>query len=223
MSKQSKVVSSPVPESRKPSLWYRVRREYLLPFGEAFLLAMVIRTFVIQPFYIPTPSMEPTIHGVKPGGDRIFANKFIYGIRIPFTGKRLFKIRDPKSGDIVVFSTRGIKIGNEKTKVYVKRAVAVGGQTVLIKDGHLFLDGEDSLLHLHTQDQHYYSELDRVGPPMPFATGEPIQVPKGHLFCLGDNSGNSWDGRYWGFVPIDNVFGKVAVRWWPLKRIGIPK
>jgi signal peptidase I len=223
MPKQSKSVAPSVVEEKKPSFWYHLKREYLLPFGEAFLLAMVIRTFVIQPFYIPTPSMEPTIHGVKPGGDRIFSNKFIYGIRIPFAGKRILKIRDPKPGDIVVFSTRGIRIGSEKTKVYVKRAVAVGGQMVLIKDGHLFLDGQDSNLHLHTQDQHYYSEQDRVGPSMPFARGEPIQVPKGKLFCLGDNSGNSWDGRYWGFVPIDNVLGKVSFRWWPLRRIGIPR
>ena len=212
----------PVSEDPKGSRWHAFRRDYLLPFGEAFLLAMIIRTFFLQAFTVPTGSMEPTLHGVVPGGDRIFVNKLLYGIRIPFSEKRLFKIRDPKPGDIVVFKTLGIR-GVDEKKDYVKRLVAVGGQTVLIRHGHLYLDGKDSQLHLFTQDQYYYSERDGLGYHMPFAEGRPVRVPEGTYFCLGDNSACSADGRFWGFVPQKNLLGKAMARWWPIRRIGVLK
>ena len=113
-----------------------------------------------------------------------------------------------------------LDVREREGKNYVKRVVAVGGETVLIKDGHLFLDGKDSDLHQFTQDKYYYNQNDRPGTHMPYATGEPVTVPPDHLFCLGDNSGNSMDGRYWGFVPEKNVFGRAFVCWWPPRRVG---
>jgi len=220
--KDSKGAGSPNQEmERLPWGWYKIKVDYLQPFGEAFLLAMVIRTFIIQPFYIPTGSMEPTIHGVQPGGDRIFANKVIYGIRIPFTERRVFRVRRPRSGDIVVFNTLGLDVKDKEGKNYVKRVVATGGQKVLIRDGYLYLDGEKTDLHEHTADKHYYNQQDRGGHPMPYAQGDWVEVPEGMLFCLGDNSGDSLDSRYWGFVPEQNVLGRAFLRWWPLPRIGL--
>jgi len=212
-------------EGKLSSWWRWAGREYLQPFGEAFLLAMVIRTFVVQAFSIPTGSMEPTIHGQEPGGDRIFVNKLIYGIRLPFTDKRLFSFRAPRPGDIVVFKTVGIKgtggtPDEEEKNDYVKRVAAVGGQSVLIRDGILHLDGQPTDYHRFTYDHYYYCSKDRPGCFMRYAGGEEIVVPPGHLFCLGDNSGSSLDSRYWGFVPEENVLGRAVLCWWPPKRIG---
>lgn len=201
-------------------------REYLQPFGEAFLLAMILRTFLMQAFSIPTGSMEPTIRGMERGGDRIFVNKLIYGIRLPGSEKRLLRIRSPRAGDVVVFKTLGIQgtgstAREEQTKDYVKRVVAVGGQTVLIQGGVLYVDGIQTDLHRRTLDQYYYASQDRPGSLMRYARGRPIEVPEGHLFCLGDNSGSSLDSRYWGFIPEKNVLGRASVCWWPPSRVGV--
>jgi len=225
-SKPSRSPKANVPCDRQtkeklPWGWYRIKVDYLQPFGEAFLLAMVIRTFIMQPFYIPTGSMEPTIHGVQPGGDRIFANKMIYGIRIPFVKKQVFRWRDPRPGDIIVFNTLGLAVQDKEGKNYVKRVVAVGGQEILLQGGCLYLDGEKTNLHEYTADKHYYNQQDRAGSSMLFAQGQSVHVPEGMLFCLGDNSMDSFDSRYWGFVPEINVLGRAFLRWWPLNRIGL--
>jgi len=180
--------------------------EWVKPIIYALIIAFFIRTFIAQPFKIPTSSMVPTF---KPG-DRIFVNKFIYGIRMPFTGTKLIKVKDPARGDIVVFRSPV-----EPGKFLVKRLVGKPGDTVELKKGHLFINGKTPEEPLVLQKIAYYNrgEYGR--------TGKPVTVPEGHYYALGDNSLNSVDSRYWGFVPDRNLAGKVFFIHWPIKRIRI--
>ncbi|MFQ5952363.1 MAG: signal peptidase I [Candidatus Omnitrophota bacterium] len=187
--------------------------EWIKPILIAAVLALIIRTFVIQPFKIPSNSMYPTL---KPG-DRIFASKFIYGAKIPFTNIRLPKVREPEFGDIVIFLSPV-----EKKKYLVKRYIAGGGETVQIKDGNLFVDGEEKFILVEeekntgseTQRRVFYFAREAYGPE-----GKVIRVPEGHFYVLGDNSANSRDSRYWGFAPEKNMVGKAFVIYWPIRRI----
>jgi len=181
-----------------------VIKEYLEAFAYAFVIAMVIRTFIVQAFKIPTGSMEPTLHGASRGGDRILVNKFVY------------YFRGPERGDIVVFSTKNIE-GLDKDKDYIKRLVGLPGDTVEIRKGRLYVN--DTLL--------VYPEMFRTNTYFNFegesggygAPGQKVTVPDRSYFVLGDNSGNSKDSRYWGFVPHRNIKGKALLIYWPLTRI----
>jgi signal peptidase I len=179
--------------------------EWIKPILIAVVLAFIIRTFIIQPFKIPSNSMYPTL---KPG-DRIFVSKYIYGAKVPLTDFRLPEVRDPKQGDIVVFLSPA-----EKKKYLVKRYIAGSGQTVEILGGKLAIDGKT--VDSGPLSKVYYYNRGDYG-----AEGEKINVPEGHFFVLGDNSANSMDSRYWGFVPYDNLIGKALIVHWPPKRIHI--
>jgi len=173
----------------------------------ALILAMLIRTFIVQAFKIPSGSMIPTFMV----GDRIFVNKYIYGARIPFTNFNLPAVRQPKRGDIIVFISP-----ETPKKDFVKRLIATGGQTVEIRDGKIYIDGivadEPPIRSVY-----YYNEGDYG------AEGQVIDVPKDNYFVLGDNSSSSRDSRYWGFVPKKNLLGRVALIYWPLHRMKIIK
>ena len=179
--------------------------EWIKPILIAVILAFFIRTFVVQPFKIPTNSMYPTL---KPG-DRIFVSKFIYGAEIPFTDIRLPKVRSPRLGDIVVFVSPV-----EKKKYLVKRFIAGGGDTVQIEDGKLFINGDKIETSPFNRFFYYNADIGKYG-----ANGEVVHVPEGHFYVLGDNSANSMDSRYWGFVPDKNLVGRAFVVHWPIKRI----
>jgi signal peptidase I len=157
-------------------------REYVEIVVTALILALIVRALIIQSYHIPSGSMEKTILP----GDFIFANKFIYGAKVPFVNLRFPKVRDPKPGDIVIFKFPG----DQKTD-YIKRCIAVEGQTVELKGTHLFINGV---------------EKPEIGPK--YKDGEagrrdfgPYTVPKGHILVFGDNRDNSYDSRYWG--PLD--------------------
>lgn len=203
----------PQPASQKPRglfRWIRnpVVREYAEAIFYAFLIAIVVRTFVVQAFKIPTGSMEPTLHGAKWGGDKILVNKFIY------------RFQDPERGDIIVFSTKGIR-GLDKGKDYIKRLVGLPGDKVEIKQGNIFVNGkilEDPDIFL----QHRYFNTDFEDGPFGH-TGESITVPADSYFVLGDNSANSRDSRYWGFVPRKSIKGKAMVIYWPPSRVRVLK
>ena len=184
-----------------------VIREWIESIIIAFLLAMVIRTFVVQAFKIPTGSMRPTLLE----GDLILVNKFIYGAKIPFTDKRLPILRDFKRGDVIVF------IYPEDTKKdFIKRLVGLPGDEVEIKKGSIYVNGTplaDSVFN----NRYYYNRGD-FG-----VEGTKIIVPKDNYFVLGDNSASSKDSRYWGFVPRDNILGEAIVIYWPPNRVRIIK
>jgi signal peptidase I len=181
----------------------KVIREWVESIVVAFLLAMVIRAFVIQAFKIPTGSMRPTLME----GDIILVNKFIYGARVPFTGLRLPALRQPQPGDVIVF----IYPENPK-KDFIKRLVAKGGDTVEIKGGTIYVN-ERPLMDSVFAKRYYYNK-GQYG-----LEGEKLTVPKDSYFVLGDNSASSQDSRYWGFVPHKNVLGKAIIIYWPPKRI----
>ena len=174
----------------------------------ALILALLIRTFIIQAFKIPSGSMIPTFEI----GDRIFVSKFIYGARIPFTNIRLPALRKPERGDIIVFASP-----ETPKKDFVKRLIALEGETVEIKDGKIFINGKkiDSPAPLNSN---YYFNRGNYGKE-----DIAVTVPEGFYFTLGDNSANSRDSRYWGFVPKSNLIGKVVLVYWPILRIRIIK
>lgn len=184
-----------------------VIREWTESIIVAFLLAMVIRTFVVQAFKIPTGSMRTTLIE----GDLILVNKFIYGAKIPFTNFNLPALRKPLAGDVIVFI-----YPNDPKKDFIKRLVAQEGETVEIRNGTIYVN-DKPLLEPVFSHIYYYNRGD-------FAPeGEKITVPKGHVFVLGDNSASSQDSRYWGFVPYKNLLGKAMVIYWPPQRIRIIK
>ncbi|MDD3905976.1 MAG: signal peptidase I [Candidatus Omnitrophica bacterium] len=172
----------------------------------AVILALVIRTFVVQAFKIPSGSMIPTLQV----GDRIFVNKFLYGAKVPLLNVNLPAVRQPKRGDIVVFiSTESPK------KDFVKRLIAFEGEKVEIKDGKILINGKAIDEPSSIRSVYYYNAGD-FG-----REGRVIEVPKDSYFVLGDNSGSSRDSRYWGFVPKKNMLGKVICIYWPMHRMKI--
>ena len=175
------------------------RKSVVREYAEALLFAVVLvfflRAFVIQAFRIPSGSMKDTLLV----GDFLFVNKFIYGPKIPFTDYRLPGIRPPKPGDVIVFSAP-----IEDGKDFIKRCIAVGGQTVEVRDKRFYVDGvklEEPYV-IHSDSRNIGAPRDELGP---------IMVPPGHLFMVGDNRDDSHDSRYWGTLSMDRVKGKAIV------------
>lgn len=158
----------------------------------AAIIALVIRTFIASPYKIPSSSMRPTL--VE--GDRIFVNKFIY------------RFREPQRGEVIVF-----KFPLNPKRVFIKRLAAFGGEGVEILDGRLLID-DKNITHPEPLSQRDYYNRGDFG-----REGEPVKVPEHSFYVLGDNSKNSRDSRYWGFVPEKNLIGKASFIWWPPSRL----
>jgi len=181
-----------------------VFREYAESVIVAVLLALVVRTFFLQAFKIPTGSMRPALIE----GDRILVDKVTYGIRIPFTTWQLPRIHSPQRGDIVVFRSL-----EDPSRDFIKRLVAVGGDTVEVKEMRVWVNGRPLNDPPIFRKMVYYNRGD-------FAqSGQPLTVPPGQFFFLGDNSASSRDSRYWGLLPESKVIGRAFVIYWPPKRI----
>jgi len=173
----------------------------------AFLLALVIRTFLVQAFKIPTGSMRMTLIE----RDLILVNKFIYGAKIPFTNLRLPALKPPKRGDVIVFI-----YPEDKSKDFIKRLVGFPGDVVEIKGGSIYINDKPAPEAIFNQIYYYNrGQLD--------APGQKMVVPKDSYFVLGDNSATSKDSRYWGFVPKNNLLGQAIIIYWPLQRIKLIK
>ena len=165
---------------------------------------VIIKTFIIQNFKIPSSSMEDTLLV----GDRLFAVKFLYGIKIPFTTFRVLKIRDPRPGDVVVF-----KYPLDPSKPYIKRCIAVGGQTVEIRNKKVYVDGEFQKLPEEAKFIDHSIVPAEFGPRDNYPL---TKIPEGSFFAMGDNRDNSNDSRFWDFVPYDNLNGKALFLYWSL-------
>ncbi|MDD5108695.1 MAG: signal peptidase I [Candidatus Omnitrophica bacterium] len=184
-----------------------VLRDWIESIVVAFLLAMVIRAFLIQAFKIPTGSMRMTLIE----GDLILVNKFIYGAKIPLTNWRLPALRQPKRGDVIVFI-----YPEDKKKDFIKRLVGLPGETIEIKGGSIYVNDKPAIEPIFNQI-YYYNRGE-------FASeGEKIIVPKDSYFVLGDNSTSSKDSRYWGFVPKEDLLGQALIVYWPPQRIRVIK
>lgn len=166
--------------------------EYADSARSASILALIIVTLIIQTFKIPTGSMIPTLNI----GNHLMVNKFIY------------YFKKPKRGDIIVF----VYPVNPK-KDFIKRLVGLPGETIEVKDGSVFINGEELRAPQTIAERHYYNE-GMYGEGL-------IKIPDNTYFVMGDNTRNSKDSRFWGFVPKKNLLGKAFFVYWPLTKMRI--
>jgi signal peptidase I len=171
-------------------------REYVEAFAIALLIALIVRTFVIQAFKIPSSSMEDTLLV----GDHIFVNKFLYGYRLPFREGRILVFSEPQRGDIVVFV-----FPEDPSKDFIKRVVAVPGDTVEIRQKTLYINGRP----VEEDYTRFADGFSTDGFVRTRDNMEPITVPPGKYFVMGDNRDRSYDSRFWGFVDKEAVIGKA--------------
>ena len=233
-------------ENKEP--WWA---EYSKSFFPVILAVFLLRSFLVEPFKIPSGSMIPTLQV----GDFILVNKFTYGIRLPIVSKKLVEINSPKRGDVMVFH-----YPENPSVDYIKRVVGLPGDSITYRNKKVFVNGapqeqqhdgeynyvESGLKFAHTErynenlDGHTHAIL--INPEVPgihlgaiaeFPHREACSysddevrctVPSGHYFMLGDNRDNSRDSRYWGFVPDNMIVGKAFLIWMnfgDLKRVGL--
>ena len=200
--KPEDVAAPPVAGVRKRK---SVVREYAEAIAIAILLALVIRTLIVQAFTIPSGSMMDTLLV----GDYILVNKFLYGPELPVTDYRLPGLRHPVRGDIIVF-----KYPQDEKRDFIKRIVGTPGDTVQVRGDQVFLNGQ---LLAESYVRRMEGPLgDRAQPSYcGYTYGcEPTVVPADSYFVMGDNRNNSQDSRYWGFVKKDKIKGKAFLVYW---------
>lgn len=173
--------------------------------ASAIILAIIIKTSVVEAYKIPSASMEDTLLV----GDFLLANKFVYGAQLPFVSWRLPGYAEPERGDIIIF----IFPGDGQTK-YIKRCIGLPGDTIFIKDKQLFVNNEAVDL-----PEHGKFEKNQIIPRGPAGKGGrdnfgPYIVPADSYFMMGDNRDNSYDSRFWGPVPKQNVLGEAMMIHW---------
>ena len=176
-------------------------REYIEAILIALLLALFIRTFVVQAFKIPSGSMLNTLLI----GDHILVNKFIYGIKDPFSGNTWIPVKKPGRGDVVVF-----KYPLNPSQDYIKRVIGTEGDQIEIKNKKVYVNGEP-------QDDSYAIFLDSKILPAGEQGRDNMElktVPANSLFVMGDNRDNSYDSRFWNFVELKAVKGKAFIFYW---------
>jgi signal peptidase I len=176
-------------------------QEYIEAIILAILIAFFIRTFVIQAYKIPSGSMKPTLLI----GDHILVSKFNYGVKLPLIRSTLIPVGTPKRGDIVVFI-----YPEDRSKDFIKRLIGLPGDTIQIRDKKILLNG------LPWNDAHgvYVDSMVIPGSVQPRDNFGPVTVPESTLFVMGDNRDESYDSRFWGFVPMKDVLGKALVIYW---------
>ncbi len=177
-------------------------REYAEAIFIAVLLALVIRQFAVQAFTIPSGSMMDTLLI----GDYILVNKFLYGAEVPFADLHLPGLRDPQRGDIIVF-----RYPQDENRDFIKRIIAVGGDTVQVRDNRVWLNGamvEEPYVRAAVALAHGSGHCGYV------YGCEPVKVPPSSYFVMGDNRDNSQDSRYWGFVKREKIRGKAFLIYW---------
>jgi signal peptidase I len=171
-------------------------REYAEALLIALLIALLVRTVVVQAFKIPSGSMETTLLV----GDHIFVNKFLYGYHIPYTKGRVLEFSKPNRGDIIVFV-----FPEDPEKDFIKRVIGLPGDTVAIREKQVILNGKPL-------DEKYTRFADGKGVGG-FVAGRDdmpaVTVPPGKYFVMGDNRDRSYDSRFWGFVDEDAILGKA--------------
>ena len=190
-------------------------RENLQSICIALLLALFIRTFIVQPFKIPSGSMLPTLQI----GDHILVCKFRYNVKVPLTRITLFEFSTPQVNDIIVF-----RYPVDPTLDYIKRIIAVEGDIIEIRNKQIYVNKKPFVdLHGSFTDEEIHKAVnscrENFGPMCRDNLG-PLIVPKDSFFVMGDNRDNSLDGRFWGFVKRDAVRGKAwRIYWsWDLRK-----
>jgi signal peptidase I len=226
--------------AQAPSGGYKepVLVEYARSFFPVILIVLLLRSFVVEPFRIPSGSMMPTLLV----GDFILVNKFSYGLRLPVLNTKFVELGEPERGDVVVF-----RFPRDESVDYIKRVIGVPGDQIYYRDKTVYLNGEPleqiplgnyvdengrptglvEALEAIDGEEHEILVNPRTGD-FPRACGVlahgPVTVPDGKYFVMGDNRDNSNDGRCWGFVPEENLVGKAFAIWmsWDGGRDGFP-
>lgn len=180
---------------------WKTIREYLDTLVIAIILALFIRTFVVQAFKIPSGSMIPTLLI----GDHILVNKFIYGVRLPFTDFVLVPITVPERGDVIVF-----RFPKDESKDFIKRVVGIPGDKIEVRDKMLYVNGieQSESFTNHSKDAlpaQIMPDRDNFGP---------VNVPENAYFVMGDNRNHSLDSRFWGFVDFSKIKGEAFLIYW---------
>ena len=191
--------------------------EYSKSFFPVLFIVLILRSFIVEPFQIPSPSMVPTLQI----GDFILVNKFTYGLRLPVVRTKVMDINQPKRGDVMVF------FPPHERRYFIKRVVGLPGDQIVYRNNQLYINGEKVKEDLQatlpvtrpfyqlfeeqlTQPSHQTRKLlnpARHGPNVSY------KVPEGHYFMMGDNRNNSSDSRVWGPVPEENIVGKAFAIW----------
>ncbi|MGQ0654016.1 MAG: signal peptidase I [Betaproteobacteria bacterium] len=226
------------PDAKQP--WWV---EYSISFFPVILIVFLLRSFLVEPFKIPSSSMVPTLLV----GDFILVNKFTYGIRLPVINRKIVQLDNPKRGDVMVF-----RFPEDPSLDYIKRVVGVPGDRVEYRNKRLVINGRPAALrqvddYLSKErmqfSRRFVEQLDGTehhilvdddapaalmpGRAFPFAgncnynsQGVTCTVPRGHYFMMGDNRDNSSDSRVWGFVPDENIVGRAFFIWLNLNELG---
>ena len=220
-------------------LWLRKHRssdrqpvlvEYCISFFPVLLIVFLLRSFLYEPFQIPSGSMIPTLEV----GDFILVNKFAYGIRLPVIGSKVIPVDDPERGEVMVF------IPPHDDRYFIKRVIGLPGDMILIENNQVFVNGEPlsrkfvtnqetiqrMMFSLYEEQIGDQTHLVRVAQPATqYGRRFEYRVPEGHYFMMGDNRDNSLDSRAWGPVPEENIVGKAVAIWmhwepWSLPSFG---
>ena len=203
-------------------------REYAESIGVAIAVALLLRAFVVEAFQIPSGSMIPTLEV----GDHIFVSKFSYGLSIPFTDTKILQYSQPARGDVIVF-----KFPQDTSTDYIKRVVGLPGDTVEVRQGQLYVNGNE-IHRERVPERCHYSEVSTAGVPDDhdcerwvetlgkkvhdtiLEPAHPAQdhprtvIPPGEVFVMGDNRDNSYDSRKWGTVKMNLIKGRALIIWW---------
>lgn len=202
--------------------------EYSKSFFPVILVVFLIRSFIVEPFKIPSGSMMPTLLA----GDFILVNKFAYGLRVPILNNTFLDIGQPERGDVIVFH-----YPPDPSIDYIKRVVGVPGDKIAYRDKELYVNGQKLETKFVDDYQYVGSGLNMVyakryeealgGKTHDILIEEDtivvdaeVEVPPGHYFAMGDNRDNSRDSRVWGFVPENNLVGKAFFIWWNFDNFG---
>ena len=212
-------------------------RESAESIGFAILVALTIRCFVFEVFQIPSGSMIPTLAI----GDKILVNKFVYGLRVPFTSVRLVEFISPQRGEVVVFIAP-----MPPHEDYIKRIVAIAGDEIEVRNGTVYINRQPvqrlpaandtfwdrdlaneawrpftaKVFH-ETMGSHAFTALQEIESTRNAEDFAPTVIPQGHVFVMGDNRDHSYDSRKWGLVPTSNILGRSMFVLWSWGKDGI--
>lgn len=199
-------------------VWQHPALDYVGSFFGVLLLVFVLRSFLYEPFQIPSGSMIPTLEV----GDFILVNKFNYGVKLPILGTRIVPVGEPQRGDVVVFTPP-----NEKS-AFIKRLVGLPGDHIRIENNRVYINDEpldqEFLVSRSTPEGYSWQlwqettgdtshQIQVLVPPGPYGRYFENVVPPGHYFMMGDNRDQSSDSRAWGFVPEANIIGEAVAIW----------